>query len=155
MLVRDLVELFEPPAREERLQLIHQTPISVAMHGNRQLVAQLISNLIENAIKYVPAGGTIIVSAARVDGSARLVVADNGPGIPAQDRARAVEPFVRLESAEGASGSGLGLSLVAAITRLHGAQLTLEDNKPGLRVAVVFAPEKSPIQPAQPRAVGA
>lgn len=140
-LVRDLVELFEPLARQESLQLLHRATMPVPMTGNRQLVAQLASNLIENAVKYVPAGGLIVVSADRTEGGARLIVADNGPGIAEADRARAMQPFVRLEASQGATGSGLGLSLVAAIARLHGGQLSLEDNGPGLRVVVGFPAE--------------
>jgi len=106
------------------------------MQGNRQLLAQLLTNLIENCLKYVPAGGRIEVSVETVADGVRLEVSDNGPGIAASDRARALQPFVRFGSGGQAEGSGLGLSLVAAITRLHRGRLELASNGPGLRVLI-------------------
>ncbi len=107
--------------------------------GNRQLLAQLITNLLENALKYVPAGGRVTVSVLRTASGVMLRVADNGPGIPASDREAALRPFVRVgDSAARASGSGLGLSLAAAVARLHGAELKLGDNAPGLIVHCEF-----------------
>lgn len=137
-LARDVVDLFAPVARAESLTLLSQVRVPVGIDGNRQLVGQLLSNLVENAIKYVPAGGTITVAATRGAQGMRLVVSDDGPGIPAGERERASQPFVRLVGSECVQGSGLGLSLVAAIARLHGASLSLEDNRPGLRVVVEF-----------------
>ena len=115
-----------------------QCSVEVAwVNGHRQLLTQLLANLIENAVNYAGAGcahpGTVRAGAE----GARLQVADNGPGIPVEDRERALRPFVRLSRA-GSTGSGLGLSLVAAIARLHQARLSLEDNAPGLRVVVQF-----------------
>jgi signal transduction histidine kinase len=101
-------------------------------------LTQLLANLIENAVNYAGPGALIRLTVQAPAEGARLEVADNGPGIPVEDRERALRPFVRLSSAS-ATGSGLGLSLVAAITRLHQARLTLEDNEPGLRVVVQFA----------------
>jgi signal transduction histidine kinase len=106
------------------------------VQGNRQLLAQLLTNLIENGLKYVPAGGRIEVAVRRLADCVRLTVSDNGPGIAAEDRARALQPFVRFGSGANDEGSGLGLSLVAAIARLHRGQLALESNDPGLRVVV-------------------
>jgi signal transduction histidine kinase len=108
----------------------------VIVEGNRQLLAQLITNLLENALKYVPAGGRIDVAVKQVDGRAQLVISDNGPGMPAKDRLRAGLPFARVGQRSGLESSGLGLSLVSAIARLHRARLTLEDNGPGLRAIV-------------------
>ena len=90
----------------------------------------------------MPAPGVIRVAVSTSAEGARLVVSDNGPGIAAEDRSRAVLPFVRLGTARD-DGSGLGLSLVAAIARLHGARLSLESNDPGLRVVVDFPPPPS------------
>ncbi|HTL91886.1 MAG TPA: ATP-binding protein, partial [Steroidobacteraceae bacterium] len=104
------------------------------VQGNRQLLAQLLTNLIENGLKYVPAGGRIEVAVRRVADRVSLVVSDNGPGIAAADRSRAAQPFVRFGSA--GEGSGLGLSLAAAIARLHRGRLALESNEPGLKVVV-------------------
>ena len=132
----ELVELFEPVAREQGLTLSSTHSGNTTVHGNRQLLAQLMTNLIENALKYIPSGGNIELSAARLYQCVRLVVSDNGPGIPPEDRARAVQPFSRLGKGDDTHTSGLGLSLVAAIARLHRARLAFESNEPGLRVVV-------------------
>jgi signal transduction histidine kinase len=131
-LATELVELFEPVAARQGLALIPEVTPHATARGNRQLLAQLLTNLIENGMKYVPAGGRLSVGVQRLSGAVRLTVSDNGPGIPALERSRAGQPFVRFSSA--GDGSGLGLSLVAAIARLHRAHLALEDNEPGLRV---------------------
>jgi signal transduction histidine kinase len=137
-LADELVELFEPVARERGLTLSSTHSGDTTVHGNRQLLAQLMTNLIENALKYIPAGpgGRLELSAARLDRCVRFVASDNGPGIPPQDRERAVQPFARLAKGQETHTSGLGLSLVAAIARLHRARLALESNEPGLRVVV-------------------
>src|SRR5262249_10863025 len=102
-------------------------------------LAQLITNLLENAWKYVPAGGRVSVAVHRTPEGTSLSVSDNGPGIEPDKRAAALRPFVRVgDSNSKASGSGLGLSLAAAVARLHGAQLTLGDNAPGLIVHCEF-----------------
>jgi signal transduction histidine kinase len=132
----ELVELFEPVARAQGITLSSTHSGNTIVHGNRQLLAQLMTNLIENALKYIPSGGRIEVSAERLYRHVRLIVADNGPGIPPEDRERAVQPFARLAKGEETQTSGLGLSLVAAIARLHRARLALESNDPGLRVMV-------------------
>jgi signal transduction histidine kinase len=135
-LTAELVELFEPVAAERGLALACRTQPAALVQGNRQLLAQLLTNLIENCLKYVPAGGRIEVSVERLSEGVRLEVSDNGPGIAAADRARALQPFVRFGSGGQQEGSGLGLSLVAAITRLHRGRLELASNEPGLRVLV-------------------
>lgn len=135
-LASELAELFEPVVRDQGLTLVDQEDADAIVHGNRQLLAQLLTNLIENCLKYVPRGGRIDLSVKRLPASVCLVVSDNGPGVPADDRVRAVQPFVRLGHSGKPNSSGLGLSLVAAIARLHRARLTLENNDPGLRVVV-------------------
>jgi signal transduction histidine kinase len=97
----------------------------------------MLANLIENAINYAGAGALIRITVHCGAEGPRLEVADNGPGIPPEDRERVLRPFVRLAAANSA-GSGLGLSLVAAIARLHRARLALADNAPGLRVVLQF-----------------
>ena len=144
-LADELVELFEPVARERGLVLAGRTDQGVIVEGNRQLLAQLITNLLENALKYVPAGGRIDVSVRRLADRAHLVISDNGPGMPVRERERAGQPFARVGQRSGIEGSGLGLSLVAAIARLHRARLTLESNDPGLRAVVSL-----PLSAAQP-----
>jgi signal transduction histidine kinase len=135
-LATELAELFEPAVRDHGLTLVEQEDSGAIVQGNRQLLAQLVTNLIENCLKYVPAGGRIDLSVRRLTDSVHLVVSDNGPGLPADDRVRAVQPFVRLGHSSRPDSSGLGLSLVAAIARLHRARLSLENNEPGLRVVV-------------------
>jgi len=135
-LADELVELFEPVARERGLTLTGHPDHGVIVQGNRQLLAQLITNLLENALKYVPPGGRIEVAVKRLGERAHLVISDNGPGMSAEERQRAGQPFARVGHRSGIEGSGLGLSLVAAIARLHRARLTLESNDPGLRAVV-------------------
>jgi signal transduction histidine kinase len=135
-LAAELVELFEPVAASQDLKLTLASGAAGVVQGNRQLLAQLITNLIENGLKYVPAGGYIALDVRQEGERVRLTVSDNGPGIAAADRARAVEPFVRIGAGAAHQGSGLGLSLVAAIARLHRGRLALDSNDPGLTVLV-------------------
>ncbi|MBV8403193.1 MAG: HAMP domain-containing histidine kinase [Gammaproteobacteria bacterium] len=135
-LAAELVELFEPVAGAQGLTLDCRQESRAVVQGNRQLLAQLLTNLIENGLKYVPAGGRIEVVVRRIADRVSLIVSDNGPGIAAADRARAGQPFVRFGSGAKPEGSGLGLSLAAAIARLHRGRLALESNEPGLRVVV-------------------
>lgn len=138
-LAREMVELYQPEASARDIELEYAGQQSVALRGNRQLLAQIIVNLLENALKYVPAGGHIAVEVKQSEQQIALVVADNGPGIPADERERILQPFVRLERDREQIGSGLGLSLVAAVTRLHDGSITLADNQPGLRVTCLFS----------------
>jgi len=144
-LVAEVAELYEPLAEEKglTLELANADPVSV--RGSRQLLAQLASNLVENAVKYASPGGHVQVAAGHDLASGRplLSVADDGPGIPADQRDKVLERFVRLEAHRGTPGHGLGLSLVAAVARLHDADLLLDDHRPGmeqpgLRVSLRF-----------------
>ena len=139
-LARDVVDLFEPVARDQGASLTVAGGDPIRVRGDRQLLAQLLSNLVENALRHGSRRGRIEVSASERDGRVELGVRDDGPGIARCDRERAMQPFVRLSTAAAGTGSGLGLSLVAAVARLHGATIELGDNQPGLRVAVLFAP---------------
>ncbi len=134
-LAGEIAELFEPAAQTQGLILECAAQPPAVVHGNRQLLAQLLTNLIENGLKYVPRGGRIDIRVRALSAGVRLQVSDDGPGISAEDRARAGQPFVRF-TATAVEGSGLGLSLVAAIVRLHRGRLALEDNGPGLRVVI-------------------
>lgn len=136
-LVRDICELYEPVAEETggalRLGLLEE----VSVGGHRQLIGQAVTNLIENALKYgandatgAPADVTVSLSAK--DGEAVLVVADRGPGIPADQRESALRRFVRLDQSRSKPGTGLGLALVAAVARGHHGRIVLLDNAPGL-----------------------
>jgi hypothetical protein len=119
----------------------------VFVRADRQLLGQAIANLIDNAIKYgtaevdgAAAGKTpdVEVTATERGDVVEIAVTDRGPGVPASDRERVLERFVRLEESRSEPGSGLGLSLVAAVARLHGGRLRLEDNAPGLRVVLAL-----------------
>lgn len=131
--VQDVVELYGPVAEDQGIRMDVLTCESIVLPANRHLLSQAVANLIDNAIKYTPTDGTVEIGTRRIGQLAEIVVADNGPGIPAADRERVQERFVRLEASRNSSGSGLGLSLVRAVARFHGGTLTLEDNRPGLR----------------------
>jgi signal transduction histidine kinase len=130
----DAVELYEAVAEEQELDLGRRIATGISVEGNRQLLFQAIANLIDNAIKY--GRGPIEISLLARDGAAELAVADRGEGILSEDRERVLERFVRLDTSRTTPGTGLGLSLVAAIARLHGGKLVLEDNRPGLRAVL-------------------
>ncbi len=138
--VADVAELYGPLAEDEGLALETDIAGGVRVHGNRELLGQALVNLIENALKYYEPEdgktGLIRVSLKTEAGRVLIKVADDGPGIPDGDRGRVVERFVRLEKSRTEAGSGLGLSLVAAVARLHKGELRLEDNAPGLRAVV-------------------
>src|SRR5688500_15778615 len=133
-LARELVDLYRPEAATREITLEYRGADAATTRGNSQLLAQVLVNLIENAIKYVSQGGRIDVNVAAEPDAIVLQVADNGPGIPAADRQRILQPFVRLERDREQVGSGLGLSLVAAVVRLHRGSIELLDANPGLIV---------------------
>ncbi|WP_242469611.1 sensor histidine kinase [Rhabdochromatium marinum] len=137
-LLRDLAELYEPVAAEREQRLEAAVPEELWVVGDRDLLFQAGVNLVENAIKYTPAAGLIALSARKQAGEVSVQVADSGPGIPAELREKVCERFFRLDDSRSSPGSGLGLSLVRAVTELHGARLELGDNAPGLRVSLVL-----------------
>jgi signal transduction histidine kinase len=141
--LHDAAELYEPVAEEKDLAISIDVPQGLMIWGNRELLSQAIANLLDNAIKHgLPQESdterTIAVFAnvdpARPGRGVIVSVADRGPGIPEDQRHRVLDRFVRLEASRNTPGSGLGLSLVAAVARLHGGTIELEDNRPGLRV---------------------
>jgi len=135
----DVVELYEPLADEKKVTLSLLPGPPVVIEGNRSLIAQALANLVDNAIKYTPSGGRIRIRAAIADDGVELSVADSGPGIPEADRPRVTERFVRLEASRNSPGTGLGLSLVAAVAHFHNAELVLDDNAPtGLKAVLRF-----------------
>ena len=141
---RDLADLYEPVAEEKGLTLTIATdPARIEIRGDRHMLSRAVANLVENAVKYTPAGGSIAVTVTIEGGLARLTVADNGPGIPAEERDRVFDRFYRLEASRTTEGNGLGLSLARAVVRLHGGTITLGDNGPGLvaTVSLPLAPE--------------
>ena len=135
-LAQEIGTLYEPVARERGMALSIDAQAAF-VKGSRQLLAQLVSNLIENALEHAADGRRIELTVRGAHSHTELILADRGKGIPPQDRERALRPFVRLRQAP-SRGSGLGLSLVAVIVRLHAGQLALEDNAPGLRVIATF-----------------
>jgi signal transduction histidine kinase len=139
-LTRDVGELFEPVARERGMTLAVVNDGAATAIGNRQLLAQLLANLVENAVAYGRDGGRVEIRTATASETTSLSVADDGPGIPESERERVLQPFVRLHSGTRTDSAGLGLSLVAAIAGMHHATLELADNRPGLRVTLGFGP---------------
>lgn len=130
--VRDMSELYEPVAEAKKITFHVVNGVPVHCRGDRGLIAQALGNMIDNAIKYTPEGGTVTVWIRRDNDGAALAVRDNGPGIPESERERVLQRFVRLEASRHTPGSGLGLSLVAAVARLHEGTLELADGNPGL-----------------------
>jgi signal transduction histidine kinase len=143
-LVRDLAELYEPLATEKGQRLTVQVREGLTVNGDRDLLFQAVANLVDNAIKYGPPDGRIALTARLQSANPEIGVCDDGPGIPADMREKVFERFFRLDDSRTTSGSGLGLSLVRAIADLHGAEIRLEDNQPGLRVSIRFAPDAPP-----------
>ena len=139
---RDVAELYDAVAEEQEVTLTLDAEEPLTMLGSRELIGQALANLVDNAIKYgasddgVSREKVVKIMAHRKGERIELAVCDRGPGVPAPDRARVVERFVRLEGSRSRPGSGLGLSLAMAVARLHQGALRLEDNAPGLRVTL-------------------
>jgi signal transduction histidine kinase len=150
-IARGVGELYEPLADDKGIHLKVEAPAAAPVHGNRELISQALANLVDNAIKYGSgmngADAQIVVTAKGEGDRILLAVADSGRGIPVTDRDRAVERFVRLEQSRSQPGSGLGLSLASAVARLHGGELKLEDNHPGLKT-VISLPRAGSAPPA-------
>jgi signal transduction histidine kinase len=137
-LARDVVELYEPLTEAKGQKLELDLNPDIPFRGDRDLLFQALLNLLDNAVKYTPPGGRIRLQLTLQRGGPRLVVADSGPGIPEAARDKVFQRFFRLEESRTSSGNGLGLSLVAAIAKIHGLTLSLQDNQPGLRVVCDF-----------------
>ena len=137
-LVADVAELYEPLAEDLGLALTIEVDQAETIRGDRNLLFQALINLVDNALKYSPPNGRVTLRLTSAAGQVALSVSDHGSGIPAESRARVKERFVRLESSRSTPGSGLGLSLVAAVAELHGGILDLADNGPGLTAQLVF-----------------
>lgn len=146
----DVVELYEPLAEERNVSLALMPGTDLVIEGNRSLVAQALANLVDNAIKYTPAGGKVRIRAVNTSAGVELSVADSGPGIPAADRQRVTERFVRLEASRSSPGTGLGLSLVVAVAHFHNAEFLLEDNVPAGLKAVLRFPKTAIRMPGAP-----
>jgi signal transduction histidine kinase len=145
-LAAGVAELYEPVSEEKGLDFAAELAGDLTVRGNRDFLAQALANLLDNAVKYTPAGGAVMLRVRRrASGEIELSVTDTGPGVPEADRERVVGRFVRLENSRNAPGVGLGLSLVAAVARVHGGRLELDEGPgvfdgkgPGLRTALVL-----------------
>ena len=138
-LIRDMADFYRPLAEEKNQTISVASLPDIDLQANRHLLSQALANLLDNAIKYTPEGGDIELS---LDDGPVITVADSGPGIPIEDREHVLERFVRLDETRTTPGNGLGLSLVKAVAKLHGAALILGDNEPGLRVSLDFSGRK-------------
>ena len=134
-----IVEAYRAVAEDESKVLHSRVDPDLTVTGDEDMLTQLLANLVENAIKHTPAGAAIAVEIKETASGVEAVVADDGPGIPEDERNRVFEHFYRLDRSRTTPGHGLGLSLVAAIAELHGIAVRLEDNKPGARAVVDFA----------------
>jgi signal transduction histidine kinase len=146
---RDLVELYEPAAEDAQMRIETDIGSGLTVHGSRELIGQALANLIDNALKYGASPNAdhpsiVRVSATAEGGQVLLRVGDRGPGIAASEREHVLGRFVRLEGSRSRPGSGLGLSLAAAVARLHNGEIRIEDNAPGLLVTLVIPAAAAP-----------
>lgn len=137
-IVSSVSEAYAPVAEDRGQRLEAVVDRAPSIQGDRELLTQMLANLIENSIRHCPAGAGITVTLRQEAGMPTLFVADTGPGIPASEREKVFRRFYRLEASRTTPGSGLGLALVKAVADLHGASVELSDNNPGLRVTVRF-----------------
>ncbi len=137
----DLAELYDVMTEEGEHSFEAHIERGLDIMGNRQLIAQAITNLLDNAVKYTPSGGHITLTAEQRGENIHVSIGDNGHGIPPDKRDDVLKRFVRLDSARSTPGNGLGLSLVSAIVALHNGSLQLHDNKPGLRIEITLPSE--------------
>jgi signal transduction histidine kinase len=135
----DVVELYDAAAEQSGTHLTLSGDCEVLVTGDRDLLFDAIANLVDNAIKHGRAGGHVVVKSESVNGGSIISIADDGPGIPVDQHEHVFKRFYRLEQSRCTSGNGLGLSLVAAVARLHGARIEMLDNSPGLRFNLRFS----------------
>jgi signal transduction histidine kinase len=133
-----VVEAYRPSAEDEGHQLLLHAPQSAVVQGQRALITQMLANLVANALMHTPGGTTIEIDVERMGDVVRLCVADDGPGVPDAVRDQIFRRFFRVERSRTTPGSGLGLSLAAAVASVHGARIVAEDAEPGLRIIVDF-----------------
>lgn len=138
LVIEDAVDLFEPLATENEVEIRVRLDRRLTVQGDKNLLFQVFENLIENAIKYTPAGGKVDVDLRAEGGAVVAIIEDDGPGIPPDERERVFERFYRLEEHRSSPGSGLGLSLVKAATNQHRASFVLDQHDRGLRCSMIF-----------------
>ena len=134
----EVVEYYEPADEQRGVVFSFETDGQTPVTGDPVLLAQAVSNLIDNSLKCVAEHGAIRVRVGQRDGAVEIAVADDGPGIPDADKPKTTERFFRGDASRGTPGVGLGLSIVDAVARLHGGVLQLLDNHPGLRAQMVL-----------------
>jgi signal transduction histidine kinase len=149
--VDNVVEAFSAAAEDEGKFIESAIESGMVLRGDRELLMQMLANVVENAIRHTPSGTRVQVCVERDDSCVRLIVSDDGPGIRAGDRERVLRRFYRLDTSRVTPGSGLGMSLVAAVTKLHDADLSLSDNDPGLRVSITFPASGDKVPGAVPK----
>jgi signal transduction histidine kinase len=132
----DVAELYEATAEENLVEIRRRITDNSIVFGDRELLAQALTNLVDNALKYTPVGGHIDLEVKHSGDRIVVVVADSGPGIPAEARERVLQRFARLDESRSKPGNGLGLALVRAVCDQHDGTLVLSDNAPGLRVTM-------------------
>jgi signal transduction histidine kinase len=137
---RTVVEAFAPSAEDAGASLVFESTGPLVVDGDSELLTQMVVNLVENGLRHAGRGATVRVTTASVGKTPVLSVIDNGPGVPDSEREHLFDRFYRLERSRSTPGSGLGLALVAAVAKLHGAEIALYDARPGLEVRVTFAP---------------
>lgn len=141
-LLEDIVELYGPLAEDKGQTFEASIPPDLMIDGDRQLLAQALSNLLDNAVKYVPEGGKITLSAAIHDDKAEIRIDDSGPGIPPDMRKKVFDRFVRVDPSRTLPGTGLGLSLVKAFIELHQGSITLSESRLGGTLFTIHLPVK-------------
>ncbi|HEY4969841.1 MAG TPA: HAMP domain-containing sensor histidine kinase, partial [Steroidobacteraceae bacterium] len=138
-LAANAVEFYAPAAELKNIDLEFRSDGALPVSGDPILLAQALGNLIDNALKYAPENGAIVVAALKSgEAGAEISVSDNGPGIVDGEKSKVVQRFYRGDASRGTPGVGLGLSLVQAVAKLHGSSLVLSDQNPGLRAAVTL-----------------
>ena len=147
-----VADLYDAVADEKNVKLTVAIPPKLELNGDSALIQQAVANLVDNAVKFSPAGGTVRLAGETEGRRIRIVVTDQGPGIPEADRPRATERFYRGDSARNTPGSGLGLALVQAVAYLHGGVLRLEDAGPGVRAVLELGVVEDGDGQYQPRA---
>jgi signal transduction histidine kinase len=142
-LIRSICEIYQPVVEERGLSLELESAGTLPYFGNRQMIGRAVANLMDNALKYGRNGGAIALVIRTRGDTVEITVSDRGPGIPAERREEAMGKYRRLEEARTTEGSGLGLAMARAVARLHGGDLILEDNAPGLRVRLLLGRQSS------------
>lgn len=150
-LLRTVVEVYQPMAEENRQDLSAEIACGLTAFGDPELLAQMFSNLLENALRHSPEHAIVRLNVAHESDGIRIDISDNGPGIPPEEHGNVFQRFYRLETSRTTPGNGLGLSLVRAIADLHDIPIRFDDNHPGLKVTITVQPNAAPADQAVPR----